>query len=578
MEASIAEHKDSSASLNCAPAQNAIYYAMTLFFVAAVCGGALFAPFHLDDSDGITDNPSVRIAGNFPRFWVDPKTASTNPDFAMYRPVAMTSYLVNYLICGYKPFGWHAASLAIHLMNVMLLMLLIKRFFKNYLTALWAGLIFGCHPGQVETIVYISARPGSLAAFFSLIAILTASAAAGTARRNLLFTISSGAAFLLALLSKETAASLPLLAAAFALCSGEKSSRRKWLFISGVWSVLLITYLIWRKWGIALATMPSREDRPLASTLMTQISVCAHYVREIFWPWGLSVVYGMKRVSGIFEPPSRGMLPPFAAIIFIAAVAAASISSMKKYPAIFLGAAWFFVSLIPESILPLNQIASDRRIYFPMIGLIFAAIEISKQLDRSKSRKAAAIIVVALFSILAASRVQIWKSNKSLWMDGVKKSPFTSATWLNLGKEYIDDREIGKGIKILWIAYQLDPENPFLMNNLGVALIHNNRVEDAVRIFELMTNRYPNYSVAWRNLGVAAANLKRYDEAERAFRKLVEIEPGDAKALMQLGNILYAKGDLGGAKNRYEASLRLNPEFDEARRNLDIVNAELNGK
>lgn len=78
-------------------------------------------------------------------------------------------------------------------------------------------------------------------------------------------------------------------------------------------------------------------------------------------------------------------------------------------------------------------------------------------------------------------------------------------------------------------------------------------------------------SVERRRYLEAAAALeatRRYDAAARAYRTALARWPQDATALLGLGNVSYARGDLGGAEAAYRAVLDAEPQHAVARNNL----------
>jgi protein O-mannosyl-transferase len=55
----------------------------------------------------------------------------------------------------------------------------------------------------------------------------------------------------------------------------------------------------------------------------------------------------------------------------------------------------------------------------------------------------------------------------------------------------------------------------------------------------------------------------------------VRLNPGHAEAQLDLGNVLLSLGRPAGAAARYEAALRLRPDFSQARNNLDLAKRQM---
>lgn len=54
--------------------------------------------FHYDDTHSILQNHSVRSLANIPLYFLDSGTFSSEPAMAMYRPLLLVSYAVNYAL------------------------------------------------------------------------------------------------------------------------------------------------------------------------------------------------------------------------------------------------------------------------------------------------------------------------------------------------------------------------------------------------------------------------------------------------------------------------------------------------
>ena len=148
-----------------------------------------------------------------------------------FRPVVNISYALDRRLWGYQPFGYHLTSVLLHAANAVLLFLFLLRALRDSDAASgaaggrasresWAAFagaaLFAVHPIQSESAGYISSRSELLCGLFLLSALLLARAAlprAGDAvpslARRAVAGVAAAACGVLALLSKEVAASLP---------------------------------------------------------------------------------------------------------------------------------------------------------------------------------------------------------------------------------------------------------------------------------------------------------------------------------------------------------------------------------
>ena len=109
-----------------------------------------------------------------------------------------------------------------------------------------------------------------------------------------------------------------------------------------------------------------------------------------------------------------------------------------------LGSIWFFISLAPTStIVPLNDIAVEHRLYLPMsLGLCLITGWFISQLQKENQLRVL-IFLILVSSVLVVKRNQVWISEINLWSDSVLKNPNSSRVHNNLGKAYFEKGKLG---------------------------------------------------------------------------------------------------------------------------------------
>jgi hypothetical protein len=129
--------------------------------------------------------------------------------FEYYRPVAFLSHALDWTLWGAEPFGFHLTNVLLHAATTLLVWVLGRRLLDGAAPVI-AALLFALHPASHEAVYWIAARFDLLATFFTLLALWCLSGRCdGFAHRRI------WAAFGMALLSKESAISLLVVAPAW---------------------------------------------------------------------------------------------------------------------------------------------------------------------------------------------------------------------------------------------------------------------------------------------------------------------------------------------------------------------------
>jgi tetratricopeptide (TPR) repeat protein len=114
----------------------------------------------------------------------------------------------------------------------------------------------------------------------------------------------------------------------------------------------------------------------------------------------------------------------------------------------------------------------------------------------------------------------------------------TDKGFSRLGIDYLHLQRFDKAVDAMVHASRLNPADLNNLLNLGMAYMQLGRIDDADRTFRAIVAQDDRYAGAHDGLGLVAAARKDIQTARREFEKAVELNPDEAKALLDLG-ILY---------------------------------------
>ena len=117
-------------------------------------------------------------------------------------------------------------------------------------------------------------------------------------------------------------------------------------------------------------------------------------------------------------------------------------------------------------------------------------------------------------------------------------------------------------------ALELDPNHAGAHQNAGRTLFARNRFSEAVVHYEYVQRLQPTSAVAHYDLGLALASTGNIDRAAHHFAEALRLRP-NAHSYVNYARFLANAGRTADALAALEAALRLQPDFEPARSELE---------
>ena len=509
--------------------------------------------FHYDDFHSIVDNPHIRSLANLPEFFTDARSFSVHPDNAMYRPVLLVSYALNYAWAGMEPLGFHLVNVGLHGLNAVLVFLLVLALRQEPMVALSAALLFGVHPLNAESVNYVSSRSELLMAGFFLLACL---AYLRFGRRGgwpwYALALVGG---LLALLTKSVAV---VLVGVLALCDWFTHGRRGWAlrwrfyvpFVAMDLAYLLLTRPLVGKALLA-------PVRPLAVQAWTQIKAAVYYLLLAAMPVRLSVEHQFFPAPGFWTAP-----------VVVALLLGASLVALVLWRGsrtLRFAAVWGVAALLPAAAVPLIVLVNEHRLYLAGVG---ASLLLARWLHSILGRRrGVALGILAVYTLALAQisleRSRVWASELSLWQDAAAKAPLMVKPHLRMG-DALSERGRPEAAEAAYRrAVALRPEHPGARNNLGRLYLGRGRLAQAEEQFRGLLRVSPDMVAARLNLARLLLQRGDWQEAAAECRRVMDFDDPYATSVARgrLGQIaLHYQADPELALEHYDAALALASE------------------
>ena len=332
--------------------------------------------FVYDDATSVIRQPVIRHVSDIFTLW------NLRPS----RFITTLTFALNFHFSGLNATPYHVTNIIVHLFAGWVVYFLLNQFVQYFvkknrhsyfsLLPLFGALLFISHPLQTESVSFITQRTSSIAALFYLLTLLFFLKATAHPHINRVYFILSLLCTTVALLTKENAYTLPL--SIFLLSYFFK---RKFFPLAPLYfllSLFLLYVSYFRPGGIFVKSssnysLPSfsMAKKSLITPLQygaTQPRVIMTYLRLIFVPIGQTIDYDYPLSHSLFDK-STIISTVFLAMLFLTAV-----FIRKKAPPLSFGILFFFVTLIIESsIIPIDDVIFEHRLYLPIAGIIISS-------------------------------------------------------------------------------------------------------------------------------------------------------------------------------------------------------------
>ncbi len=487
-----------------------------------------------------------------------------------YHPITIISYALNYAAGKLNPTGYILADILIHLLNVLLVFIFIRKISGSDFAASLCALLFGIHPMHVESVAWISGRKDLLNTLFYLASALLYVSYLEK-RTGFAILRYSGACFLFAcsLLSKATTVTLPVVLFLIDYYRERRFSIR--MVIDKVpFIVLSIVLGLW-----AIAGQHGGEallDGYGRVPVFTRIAIACYsfmfYVVKFFVPTGLSALYPYPDSFSTSLHLRYSLSPLFT-------VAAGGLALyLRRSKAFVFGFGFFLINVIfILHFIPASTFAvtADRFSYCASIGLSFIVANYVEQgiaslrLKSVRRGVSAALLccITLVFGYAVRDRCTVWKNSETLWTDVIGKYP-SSMAYDKRGHVYYLKHDFARALEDYNMGLLHDPSDAFLYYDRGLLYDVSGDHARAVKDYDRAIAHKPGLAEAYNNRGFDYYVNGDYVRAIHDFERAISLNPALARAYYNRANVLKSTGDYHGAMADYSRAVSLNPNYADA--------------
>jgi hypothetical protein len=514
-----------------------------------------------------------------------------NPGYQ--RPAYSLMHSLDWALWGPNPRGFLRSSLLLHLANVALAFALLRRLSMRALTAALIAGLWGLHPVNSAVVGLIHSKADLLFLFgvlASSVCYLRASSRSGTSDAERaggwmqsLNWLGAGAAFALALFSKETALLLPLIVTSIVLLpklwsdqelSPGSLKRSNLIRFAGL--LWFLTFIVLAMRWDSMSGKNYASELPLIERLLTFGSVYIGYLKTLFVPLQLSICDTVTR----FSANATGV--QFRFITSLVIVIGLQVWSAIKHPWTRRWIVLFNFALVPVSqVIPILHFRADRFLYLPSLALVGLTVEgvqraVEQRLNTGESAKSArrGIIAVLIFVVLffvgrILVRLTDFRNDETLFKAELVHTPDYLEGLSVLGRTYDRLGHHERAGELFRLAQQEYPGRISYMDRGGVAIAYAYNLlargeVQAAKEFLLGCRDQRFSSVRSRelsyNLAVAQFRLGEYKSALEGFQRYSVEDPTDPSCHYFMGRAAMLLDQRDSAKEWLGRYLELAPE------------------
>jgi hypothetical protein len=516
-----------------------------------------------DSGAYIIDNPYIKALT-----WENLKWMLTAFYVANWHPLTWLSHAIDYALFGMNPWGHHLTSLIIHGLNVigffMLSMVLLtlstatsplqfawsKIDDKILLAAFVAALLFGIHPQHVESVAWLAERKDVLCLFFILLAWLSYLFYA--LRTRLVWYIASLVCFILALLSKPMAVTLPVILILMDIYPLRRTTLTipsqpvpyKTLVLEKIpfFVLTVISAILTLLAQHSFQAVVSIQTMGIVLRLLNAFNSITLYISKFIVPVSLSPFYLMYSVQNVHHYLS---MMGCVLITFVCGY----LWFKKQYYWLI---AWLFYLITLLPVLGLIQVgsqaAADRYTYLPTLAFeLLIGIGIATFYYQSPAKKfikvgmtIGLLVIVTQLVRLTQEQTWIWKNDINLWVYTILYDPDNPIAQMNLGVTYSHLGENEKAIVHLKAATSLSNNKLIYLNLLG-EFFKQNRLADALILYQMVLESNidigQSKEVIYYNMGSIHHKQGELEKAQEFLKKALAIDPNDESTRSLLAQV-----------------------------------------
>jgi tetratricopeptide (TPR) repeat protein len=508
---------------------------------------------NLDDAEHYYNNSLVlsRAPDAVAKIFLSPDTT-----LRTYAPLSIWSFHVESLFSKFDPFVAHAVNFFLHLLVVILVVLLGRKFGFSAMASFLGGTIFAFHPMHVESFAWVTERKDLLYSIFYVLALMFYCDYLDKkdGRYYVLALLCAG----LSIMSKAMALSLPLMVILLDWFKRRKFSLAAVLdkipFLLVVGPIALITFIL-----------NVRQPEQLnAGSLLIWIWTATFYVKTFFVPLGISSFYAIP-------VPMYWLDIQYLSALVLACAGTVLLWVLRRYRLLIFSVLFYVLSTFFLWRLDVwdYSAVSNRFMYLPSVGFCFL-LAVMIEFFIQRYRYAIGFFVLFLFLAVVVYDHQLaltWVNCSRYWDAAIAHNPRISVLYRQRAEclirgefQYACQRSQEACVPAYFERQKLTEDELRLVKKHQPGLRAVMALSDLRRALRVEPNDYKALALA----GDIMLDIGSYPKAYFFLDRVTKVVPSKPEVWFNRAMYFAQVGEWRKAVEDLNRALMLNPSFFEA--------------
>jgi tetratricopeptide (TPR) repeat protein len=482
----------------------------------------------------------------------------SNKGVEFYRPLQNISFMLDAHLSGAAGWGYYLMNLLLHGLTCCLIYNLFSLFDFNRKLALAITLIFAVNPLFAHLIAWAPSRGDLLIGLFGVLSYIYFRKYILTGR--LVFLLINFFAFLLALLSKESAIVFPLIFILdfFLIEKNYRAHIKKLIFALTLCLLVIIFYFILR--FSVVRTETSSQVFGLMPFLHN-LQVILEYAGKFVFPLFLSPM------------PSYSFINTSLGILVFASIGWTLFKYRPAYYKTFIFCFLWYLLFIVPGMMYTHEYGSDaydyleHRAYLPLMGFVLFlylfGIELQKQ-SRTSVFNYLLFLLTVFYGIGTFFYVKNYENPQIFYNLAVRTNPNSAMAFNNRGLVSSSFKDFQSAIENYNQALKIKPDYAEAYVNRGMCYFQMRDTNSALADYSAAIDIKPTLFQAHYNLANLKFDMKNYNDALKEYNIALKINPYYYQGYIVRGSLLFKQNDYQAAIRDFSLAISYNASSDEA--------------